>query len=384
MASDFIHGALARLNSLARSQHGGLIGVILLLGLVLTFVPAPVWVTGEGGQLAPINNFLRLDNLLPNVATPMSYIAIMAIGATFVIISGGIDISVGSIMGLAALGCAAVLEYPKDADPASAWVVMTLGVVVPVGIGLVCGLINGVLVVSLRIHPFIVTLGTMSIFRGVALVAVLAAGSAMMPLPGYKMPEVFTKHFMQFTAASTSGGIQLQPMPMLIMLLCVVVAWLYLGRTAAGRQIYAVGGNEEAARFSGIPVGRAKIRVYAASGLSAGIAGMIACGFYSAASTNTAEGYELMVIAAAVVGGASLLGGRGTALGAVLGALVIKLIENGIDVLHLSKEYSKIIIGVAIIVAVAIDRASEDLRGERLARKTARPSEGTPDTETHQ
>jgi ribose/xylose/arabinose/galactoside ABC-type transport system permease subunit len=358
---------------MARSQHGGLIVVVLLLGLVLTLTPAPLWVTSETGQLVPINNFLRLDNLLPNVATPMSYIAVMAIGATFVIISGGIDISVGSIMGLAALGCAAVLEYPKDASPQSAWIVMTLAIVVPLAIGLGCGLINGLLVAGLRIHPFIVTLGTMSIFRGIALVAVLAAGAASLPLPGHNMPPDFTKHFMQYSIASMSlGGIQLQPMPMLIMLVCVVAAWVYLGRTAAGRQIYAVGGNEEAARFSGIPVSRVKIRVYALSGLSAGIAGMIACGYYSSASTNTAEGYELMVIAAAVVGGASLLGGRGTALGAVLGALVIKLIENGIDILHLSKEYSKIIIGIAIIVAVAIDRASEYIRKERLARMTAR------------
>src|SRR6185312_13813722 len=144
-----------------------------------------------------------------------------------------------------------------------------------------------------------------------------------------------------------------------------------------GRQIYAVGGNEEAARFSGLPVNRVKLRVYAIAGLTAGIAGMMSAGFYGAADTATGLGYELMVIAAAVVGGASLSGGRGTALGAVLGMLVIQLIQNGIFVLHrikigsitliLSKEYSQIIVGAAIIVAVAIDRVSEFVRNKRLA-----------------
>jgi ribose/xylose/arabinose/galactoside ABC-type transport system permease subunit len=161
------------------------------------------------------------------------------------------------------------------------------------------------------------------------------------------------------------------------MLLCIIVGWVFLSHTVAGREIYALGGNEEAARFSGLAVGRIKLRAYALSGLAAGIAGMISTGYFGSANTATGEGYELTVIAAAVVGGASLTGGRGSALGAVLGALVIKLIENGIYVLKkiplgfvtlsLSKEYSKIIIGLAIIVAVAVDRLSEYLRTKKLA-----------------
>ena len=127
--------------------------VIVLLGLLLTFAAEPVTVRGVA-----VNNFFRLDNLIPNVATPMSWMAIMAIGVTFVIVAGGIDISVGSIFGLAALGTAAVLQrFPEDA---SAWVVIPVGMLVPVGIGLACGLINGALVTGLRMHPFIVTLGT--------------------------------------------------------------------------------------------------------------------------------------------------------------------------------------------------------------------------------
>src|SRR5262249_27654632 len=153
---------------------------------------------------------------------------------------------------------------------------------------------------------------------------------------------------------------------------CLLVGWLFLAHMVPGREVYAVGGNEEAARFSGLPVPRIKLRVYLLSGLTAGLAGLVSAGYFGSASTATGEGYELMVVAAAVVGGASLSGGRGTALGAVLGALIIKLIENGISILKhinfglfvlpISKEYTKIIIGIAIVLAVAIDRFSEFLQ----------------------
>ncbi|HUJ73018.1 MAG TPA: ABC transporter permease [Verrucomicrobiae bacterium] len=355
---------------LPRMQEAGLLVVILLLGLILTFAAEPISVRGH-----MINNFFRIDNIIPNVATPMSWMAIMALGVTFVIVSGGIDISVGSIFGLAALSTAAVLQnFPENASP---WAVLPLAVGVPLAIGLLCGLINGALVVSLRMHPFIVTLGTLSIFRGIALISV---PSKSLPYGDKNLPEAFTTHFMswQLNIPRSDGSmLLLQPMPMIIMVLCIVVGWVFLSHTVAGREIYALGGNEEAARFSGLAVGRIKLRAYALSGLAAGIAGMISTGYFGSANTATGEGYELTVIAAAVVGGASLTGGRGSALGAVLGALVIKLIENGIYVLKkiplgfvtlsLSKEYSKIIIGLAIIVAVAVDRLSEYLRTKKLA-----------------
>jgi ribose/xylose/arabinose/galactoside ABC-type transport system permease subunit len=160
-----------------------------------------------------------------------------------------------------------------------------------------------------------------------------------------------------------------------------IVGAIYLGLTIMGRENYAVGGNEEASRFSGIPIGRVKLRVYAISGLCAGIAGMVNCGYYGSAATNTGEGYELMVIAAVAVGGASLSGGRGTALGAVLGAMIIQLIDNGIFILKqinlgfmeisFSKEYSKIIIGIAIILAVTVDQLSEYFRRRRARGRGA-------------
>jgi len=334
-----------------RLQEAGLLIVIVLIGLVLTVGGGSVTVGGK-----TVNNFLRAQNLLGGVATPMSWYAIMAVGMTFVIISGGIDISVGAIFALSALGTAAVLQ--RFSADAPAWQSVPAALGVASAIGLACGLVNGTIVVGLRMHPFIVTLGTMSIFRGIGNVAVTYK---TLPSPGNYLPDSLS-NFMTYEPWPF-----VQPVPMVTMLLCVLAGAVYLSMMVAGRENYAIGGNEEAARFAGLRVGIIKARVYALSGLSAGIAGFVSVAYFSSASTNTGQGYELTVIAAGVVGGASLAGGRGTALGALLGALVIKLIENGIFILKLNREYSSIIIGIAIILAVAVDRFSEYVRARRLA-----------------
>ena len=335
---------------LPRMQELGLVVVILVLGAILS-----IYGYYDAAPGRP-NTFLNRENLIDGIATPMSYYAIMAVGVTIVIITAGIDISVGSTLALAALGSAAVLQQlPRDASPI---VVLPLALAVPLGIGLLAGLVNGGLVVGLRMHPFIVTLGTLGIFRGLANVA---TPLKTLPGPGKVLPDAFTADFMRLEV----GGLQF--MPMVIMLVFVLLGWIYLHLMVAGRETYAVGGNEEAARFSGLRVGMIKLRVYAIAGLAAGVAGMVSLGRFGTASTSTGTGYELTVIAAAVVGGASLSGGRGTALGALLGTLIIALIENGIYILHLEQEYRSIIIGVAIIIAVALDRFSEYIRNRRLA-----------------
>ncbi|GJM21477.1 MAG: hypothetical protein DHS20C15_13920 [Planctomycetota bacterium] len=351
--------------SSSSSRPWGLLLVLLGLGTLLTLASDPLQ-TASGTQ----NAFLRVDNLVANVATPMSWMAIMALGATLVILTGGIDISVGSIFGLSALATAAVLQ--RFAVDASAWLVLPTALAVALGVGTACGLVNGLLVAGLRIHPFIVTLGTLSIFRGIGLVAVR---DKTLPSLGEQLPTAFTEGFVG--ARWNVGDTFLQPVPMIVMLVCTVIVGVYLARRVGGRQLYALGGNEEAARYAGLPTTRLRVRVYALAGLLAGVAGLLSCGFYQSANTATGEGYELAVIAAAVVGGASLQGGRGTALGALLGALVIKLIENGIDILReidlglfvlpISKEYSKILIGLAILAAVAVDRLGEVWRRARAA-----------------
>lgn len=335
----------------ALAPEAGLALVVLILGAILA---------GYGYHDARPgfpNTFLNFDNLVDGVATPMSYYAIMAVGLTLVIITGGIDISVGAIMALAALGGAAALQALPPAAPA--WQVLPVAFTIPLLIGLAGGLANGALIVGLRLHPFIVTLGTMSIFRGLANVL---PEQKTLPAAGQRLPEAFTTGFMRVEFFG------IQPMPLLIMLSCVALGWLYLHFMVAGRETYAVGGNEEAARFSGLRVNAIKLRTYALSGLCAGLAGLVSLGRFGTASTSTGTGYELTVIAAAVVGGASLAGGRGTALGALLGTLIIALIENGILILRLAQEYRLIIIGLAIVVAVALERLSHHLRQRHATR----------------
>jgi len=332
---------------LPRFQEVGLVGVVLALGAGLAVY---------GHFDAPVgrpNTFLNADNLVDGIATPMSYYAIMAMGVTAVVIAGGIDISVGSTMALAGLVTAwALQQFPRDA---SAAVVGPVSVGLPLAVGLACGLLNGALVVGLRMHPFIVTLGTLSIFRGVA--NVLPFGAKTLPARGGRLPEGSATWLFQ---AELFGA---RVWPLIVTLAVVALGHVFLRHAVAGRETYAVGGNEEAARFSGIAVGRAKLRVYAIAGLLAGLAGLVSLGRFGTVSTSTAAGYELTVVAAAVVGGASLAGGRGTALGALLGTLVLAMIENAINILHLNQEYKNVIVGGSIIVAVALDRVGAWWRG---------------------
>lgn len=337
----------SRWRRLPLAQEAGLLGVVLVLVIALSVYGA------MAGHPRHDNAFLNLDNLVNGVGEPMSVFGIMAVGMTLVIITGGIDISVGSIFALSAMMTAWSLQHLPVYAPAGQ--VLPLAMAIALGVGLACGLVNGLLIVLLRLHPFIVTLGTMSVFRG--LVNVLPPQKTL-PAGGADLPDALTRHLLQ-----ADFGAGLRPAPMLFMLVAVVFGWLFLRYMAPGRETYAIGGNEEAARYSGIRTGWTKVAVYAICGLLAGLAGLVSVGRFGTASTNTAQGYELSVVAAAVVGGASLTGGRGTALGALLGALVIALIENGFIILRLNQEYSTIIIGSAIIVAVAVDRLTESVRG---------------------
>ena len=341
------------LRKIPAAQQAGLILVILLLATILTLFAGshPDRTTGR-----PVNNFFNSHTLI-QTATDASFFAIMAVGATIVIISGGIDLSVGSVYALAGVAMAMILRAQAAAGAAYA---VALGIVVCLGVGLLCGALNGVLVVGLRVHPFVVTLGTMWILRGIAFVSSRAESVLV--------PPALTA----LAKAPLGLGESLYPVPMLTMLAVAVLGAVYLDQTVMGRHVFALGGNPEASRFSGLRLGRIQVGVFVISGLLAGLAAFMGAAFYGSASCADASGYELYVIASAVVGGASLSGGKGSAINAMLGALLIVLIRQSIRTLRFDQNYEWIIVGCAIIVAVVLDQGSAHVTARRLARAAAR------------
>lgn len=295
-----------------------------------------------------VDQFLNRDNLV-GIAKDASFIAVMAVGITGIIILGGIDLSVGSVYALAGVvGAFALRALESSSDGgASAWVAIPLGLGVCAAVGGACGLVNGAATVGLRVHPFIITLGGLAAYRGVAFV--LTDGQSISGLPSSFVTGFFK--------ARVFG---VNPVPMLFMLVSAAAGWFVLSRTVFGRQTFAVGGNEIAAKYAGVRVGRVKTLWFTIGGMLAGVSAAMALGYYGAVSSDSGNGYELRVIAAAVVGGASLSGGRGSAVGAMLGAVVIQMIDNGIVILGLSN-YTNIVIGLVIVLAVVVDQAKQRL-----------------------
>lgn len=338
--------------SLLRSPSAGLALVLLALGAVLTLV-AGSHVDPVSGQT--VNNFLNAHTLI-QMGTDASTFAIMGVGATLVIISGGIDLSVGAIYALAGVVMAMVL---RALGPMGAFSTIFIGLGTCMLVAFLCGLANGVMVVGLGVHSFIITLGTMWVLRGIAFV-ISHAESILVPVP-----------LTAFAKAPLGLGASLSPVPLLGMLAVAGLGSVYLTRTVMGRHVFAVGGNAEASRFSGLRVNRIRLGVFLWSGLTAGFAAFLGAGFYGSATSSDGTGYELYVIASAVVGGASLTGGKGSALSAMLGALLIVLIRQAIRTLHLDQNYEWIIIGSALIVAVVLDQSGSKLLAKRLTKQTS-------------
>jgi len=336
---------LAKLKALFNSQESGLALIILVTFVVLTLKSGSHinFITGQR-----VNNFMNPDTLLL-IATDAS---IFAMGSTAVIVSGGIDLSVGAVYALA--GVCMALTLRAMGPHASALELIVVGLAVCVGVGVLSGLLNGIAITALDVHPFIITLGTMWALRGVAFVS-SRAESILLPDP-----------VVNFMKADLGLRRDLHPMPMIVMFLIMIVGAIYLTRTVAGRRTYAVGGSSEASRYAGLNLNRILIGVYVLSGLTAGIAAFVGNAYYGSSSCGDATGYELYVIAAAVVGGASLSGGRGSAIGAMLGALLIVLIRQAIRTLHFDTNYEQIIIGLSIVIAVVVDRWQAKLRQRRL------------------
>ncbi len=279
--------------------------------------------------------FLTISNLTI-IVTQVSINALLAFGVTFVIITGGIDLSLGSIVAVSGV-TSAMLAHP-DSYP----------VLIPIIMGLLAGLLmgafNGFIITKSKIAPFIVTLGTMTIGRGLALI--LSDGR-----PVSNLSDSFN-----YLGSGTVLGI---PVLILIFILVFALCSIILSKTILGRYIYAIGGNEQAARASGINIDRVKLSVYSISGLLAGLAGILLASRITTGQPNAGAGFELDAIAAVVIGGTSTAGGRGTMTGTLIGVLLIGVINNGLDLLNVTSYYQQVVMGIIIIGAVVLDSLNQ-------------------------
>jgi ribose transport system permease protein len=280
------------------------------------------------------DTFATRENLF-NVTRNFAFIALMALGQVLVIVTGGIDLSVGSVLGLAGIVTALVLEAGHP---------LALGAAAGIGVALLCGLVNGALIAYLRLSPFVVTLGMLSIGRSLALVV-----SRNRMIHDLGPAE---ERLVALGGGSTLGIAN----PVWVLGALTVLLAVALRATAWGRHLYAVGGNQTAARANGIRVERIKLGAYTASSLAAGIAAVLTVGWLGAVTNALGQGYELRVIAASVMGGANLAGGEGGAFGAVIGAALLEVIRNGLLLAGVDPWWQGTFVGSFILLAVIVER----------------------------
>lgn len=276
--------------------------------------------------------FATANNLVL-ILLQVSVTGIISIGMLFVILSAGIDLSVGSILAVAGM----ISGVYAHADPTTPNIVLALAI--PLGIGLVCGLFNGALVAWAKVPALIVTLGTLYAYRGFVV--------------WYRVNPIYDlQPWYRVIGQNSIGPI---PIPVVVFFLVTIVASIILNLTRFGRYVYAIGGNEQAAKAAGINVAIVKLGVYTISGLLCGLAGLVFTSRLGAAQAISGQGYELITIASVVVGGASLFGGRGTVSKTIVGALIIQVLQNGLVMLNVPSPIQQIIIGLIIIGAVGLD-----------------------------
>ncbi len=289
--------------------------------------------------------FLTWRNLL-NIVRQISVVGLIAIGVTMVIITGGIDLSSGSVLALAAVVATSLAQRLDWAD--IKFPGLDVPIIVPVvaalAVGALCGLVNGSLIANFKIPPFIATLGMMTVARGFALIY------SERPVSGLRDDYNFIGQ--GYIPPGAPFGI---PVPIIILLVVAFATHILLNNTRFGRHIYALGGNEQAARISGINIGRVKIGVYTIAGLLAGLSGLVLSSRIGSGQPGLGLGYELDAIASAVIGGTSLSGGIGTIWGTIVGALIIGVLNNGLDLLNVSAYWQTIVKGSIIVIAVIID-----------------------------
>ncbi len=297
---------------------GTLVGLIAIMVTFATLSPA----------------FLTEQNLF-NILQQSAINACVAIGMTLVIISAGIDLSVGSVAALCAVVTAGLMVSGTP---------VVLAALAGLAVGAACGFFNGAMIAYVGLQPFIVTLGTLSLYRAFALI--YTNGS-----PIFGIPNMFRQFF--------TGSLGPVPMPVVIVAVAAFVAWLILRQFPLGEYIVAIGGNEEAARASGVPVKRTKIITYVISGVLSALAALILVGRLGAAEPILGNLWELNAIAAAAIGGASLSGGRGSLIGTLLGAIILGAMTNGLTLLNVQAFYQLLATGIIIILAMVIDRLTK-------------------------
>ncbi|MEX2272422.1 MAG: ABC transporter permease [Vicinamibacterales bacterium] len=306
----------------AARQFGTVMGLVALSAMLWALTP----------------HFLTVSNLL-NVAQQTSINAVVAAGMTYVIISGGIDLSVGSIVALSGVVLGVALQSGQALP-----VALALGA----SVGVACGMVNGALISWGGLPPFIVTLGMMSVARGAALL--FTEGRPVSGFdPGFRSIATGTVFFI--------------PAPILVMAGVYLAAHLVLSRTIFGRYVYAIGGNEEATRLSGVNVRFHKMMIYGVSGLMSAVAAVLLTARLNSAQPIAGMMYELDAIAATVIGGTSLMGGGGTLAGTLVGALIMGVLRNGLNLLGVSSFLQQIVIGAVIVGAVLIDTLLKRRRG---------------------
>jgi ribose/xylose/arabinose/galactoside ABC-type transport system permease subunit len=278
-----------------------------------------------------MNNWL---NLLRQV----SINALIAFGMTFVILTGGIDLSVGSVLALSSAITAGLMAQGVDGF---------LAILIGLLSGTVMGVLNGIIITKGRVAPFIATLATMTAFRGLTLVYTDGR-----PITGFASDDIM----FQMMGRGYFFGV---PVPIVLMLVVYIVLYVVLKKTTFGRHTYAIGGNEEASRLSGLRVDRLKIYVYALTGTLSALAGLILTSRLNSAQPTAGTAYELDAIAAVVLGGTSLSGGKGWIFGTLVGALIIGVLNNGLNLLNVSSFYQQVIKGAVILLAVLLDRRKE-------------------------
>ena len=343
----------------ARVREGGSIGLLLLQ--LRTFI-ALIVVLVFFGIAAP--NFASVPNIIL-ISKQVALNAILSLGMTFVILTGGIDLSVGSIVGLSGMVAGALLLYGVDTH--TGWTIffsVPEVCVIVLAFGALLGAVNGWLITRLNVAPFIATLGMLYVARGAALLS--SNGDTFSNLVG--QARLGTRGF-PFLGEGTILGL---PVVIWFMILLGLACAYVASRTPLGRQVYAVGGNERAAGLSGVRVNRVKMSVYMFSGFCAALVGLVIASELVAAQPATGETFELTAIAAVVLGGTSMSGGRGTIGGTIVGAFVIGILSEGLVMMGVSTFWQIVVKGLVIVLAVVIDQTQRRMQSRAALRQLAR------------